>query len=128
MHRYRLPTLLLGLVVFMPTAAAAQTADVTTMSLEQVIDRVTQTERALIGEVRELRPIVEAYIQELAPQPNGAQQPTAEAYGRRKARRKDCRGPARLPARWFRINGRAGLGVSGPVAVRFQIRPARVSR
>jgi hypothetical protein len=80
MRRYRLPILLLATFIVSPPTVAAQTATVSPTTVEEVIDRVSQTESLLIAQVRELRPIVEAYVQELTPLPNGAQQPTADAY------------------------------------------------
>jgi hypothetical protein len=79
MQRYRFtPYLLLGLLATGALPLAGQTASQPT--LDQVIERVTQAETELIERTRGLRPIVEAYIQELAPEKEGIQMPVVDTY------------------------------------------------
>jgi hypothetical protein len=80
MQRHRLTPLLL-LAVLAPIApAAAQSATSPQLSPEQIIDQVTKAESALIERTRTMRPIIEAYIQELGPEVDGIQMPVVDTY------------------------------------------------
>jgi hypothetical protein len=80
MQRHRLTPLLL-LAVLAPTApAAAQSAPTPQLSLEQIIDQVSKAESELIERTRSMRPIVEAYIQEIGPEVDGIQMPAVDTY------------------------------------------------
>ena len=79
MQRHRLtPLLLLGLLAATSAPAVAQTSPAAT--IDQTIDRITQAETELIGRVKDRRPIVEAYIQEIAAEKDGVQLPIVDAY------------------------------------------------
>ena len=77
MQRHRFSTLaLLGLLAAAP--ASAQTSS--SMTADQVFDKVAQAEAELIERMRTLRPIVEAYIQETSPEVDGVQMPMVDSY------------------------------------------------
>ena len=77
MQRHRFSTLaLLGLLAAAP--ASAQTSS--SMTADQVCDKVAQAEAELIERMRTLRPIVEAYIQETSPEVDGVQMPMVDSY------------------------------------------------
>jgi hypothetical protein len=79
MQRHRLtPFLLVGLLTVAP--AAAQTPAASQPSVDQVIDRITKAELDLIERAKELKPLVEAYIQEVGPPVDGVQMPIVDAY------------------------------------------------
>jgi hypothetical protein len=79
MQRSRLtPFLLVGLLAAGTSSPSAQTPAQPT--LDQVIERVTQAEGELIERTRSLRPIVEAYIQELGSEVEGVQLPVVDTY------------------------------------------------
>jgi hypothetical protein len=81
MQRHRLTRfLLLGLLTALASPATAQTSAAAQPSADQVIDRITQAETELIERVRGYRPIVEAYIQEIAPEKDGLQLPMFDSY------------------------------------------------
>jgi hypothetical protein len=81
MQRHRLtPILLLGLLAASVSSVSAQTPNSSQQSLEQVIDRVTAAESELIERTRSLRPIIEAYIQEVGPETDGVQMPLVDTY------------------------------------------------
>ena len=80
MQRHRLTPLLL-LAALAPLApAAAQSPSSTQLSVEQVIDQVTKAESELIERTRNMRPIIEAYIQEVGPEVDGIQMPAVDTY------------------------------------------------
>jgi hypothetical protein len=79
MQRSRLtPFLLVGLLAAGTSSPRAQSPAQPT--LDQVIERVTQAEGELIERTRSLRPIVEAYIQELGSEVEGVQLPVVDTY------------------------------------------------
>ncbi len=81
MQRHRLtPFLLLGLLAALASPATAQTSAAAQPSADQVIDRIAQAENELIERVRGYRPIVEAYIQEIAAEKDGLQLPMFDSY------------------------------------------------
>jgi hypothetical protein len=80
MQRYWiLPALVLGLGAVSAGSAAAQ-SNGAQLSMDQVIERVTRAEADLIERTRTLRPVVEAYIQEVSPEDQGVQMPAADTY------------------------------------------------
>jgi hypothetical protein len=82
MHRHAStsPCLLIALLALCASPAAGQTASASQPSLDQVIDKVSQAEAELIERTRTLRPIVEAYIQELGAERDGVQLPVVDTY------------------------------------------------
>lgn len=81
MQRHRLtPYLLFGLLATSVSPVEAQTPQASQPTVDQVIDRIAQAETELIERVRSLRPIVEAYIQEVGPEVDGVQLPKADTY------------------------------------------------
>jgi hypothetical protein len=82
MLRHSLPStcLLIAVLAAAASPAAAQSSTASQPTLDQVIERVTQAEGELIERTRSLRPIVEAYIQELGPETQGVQLPVVDTY------------------------------------------------
>jgi hypothetical protein len=80
MQRPRLTSYLLFGLLATGTVASAQTPSASQPTLDQVIDRISQSEAALIERTRGLRPIIEAYIQELAAEVDGVQMPVVDTY------------------------------------------------
>src|SRR5262245_34620256 len=81
MQRHRLtPYLLIGLLAASASPALAQAPATSQLTLDQVIEKVTQAETDLIERTKSLRPIMEAYIQELGAEADGVQMPTVDTY------------------------------------------------
>jgi hypothetical protein len=78
LHRLT-PLLLLALLASI-APATAQTPPAEPATLDQIIDRVARAEADLIERTRGLRPIVEAYIQEVGPEADGIQMPVVDTY------------------------------------------------
>lgn len=77
-HRLTPLLLLAWLASIAPAAAQIPSAQPTTV--DEIVDRVAAAETALIERTRELRPIVEAYIQEVGPEIDGIQMPVVDTY------------------------------------------------
>jgi len=81
MQRHRLtPYLLIGLLAASASPAVAQAPATSQLTLDQVIEKVTQAETELIERTKSLRPIMEAYIQELGSEVDGVQMPMVDTY------------------------------------------------
>lgn len=82
MHRHSSasPCLLIALLAIWASPAAAQSTSASQPTLDQVIERVSQAEAELIERTKTLRPIVEAYIQELGAEVEGVQLPVFDTY------------------------------------------------
>jgi len=78
----RVAVLASSLIVLSPVAKAQQEASgaPTTLTLDQLVDRIAKGESALIARMRAFRPIVEVYIQNLAPDPKLGTVPTKDEY------------------------------------------------
>src|SRR5262245_25492295 len=79
-HRFTSPLLLIAALALCASPAAAQTGAAPQPTLDQVIEKLTQAESELIERTRTLRPIIEAYIQELGPEVAGVQLPLVDTY------------------------------------------------
>jgi hypothetical protein len=78
MPRHRFVSLFLfGLLAAVPPASAQTSSSLTP---DQVFDKVAQAEADLIERVRTMHPIVEAYIQETSPEVDGIQMPMVDSY------------------------------------------------
>src|SRR5437016_4360684 len=74
--RFALPRLILfGLLALAPRASAAQLP-----TIDEIIGRMNQTEGTLITNVRNFRPMVEVYIQNLSMDPKLGLVPTEDSY------------------------------------------------
>jgi hypothetical protein len=78
MPRHRFVSLVLLGLMAAGSSAGAQSAS--TLTPDQVFDKVAQAEAELIERVRSLHPIVEAYIQETSPEVDGIQMPIVDSY------------------------------------------------
>ena len=79
-HRFTSALLFIAVLALCASPAAAQTGAASQPTLDQVIEKITQAESELIERTRTLRPIIEAYIQELGPEVAGVQLPLVDTY------------------------------------------------
>src|SRR6266852_2930074 len=77
--RFVLVVLSLLLLAPVPRAQPPAAAGVT-MSVDELVDRITKAEAALTARMRAYHPLVEVYIQNLAPDPKLGTVPTHDDY------------------------------------------------
>jgi hypothetical protein len=68
------------LLVLSPAPRAQQIGDSRTLSVEELVDRITKAESALTARMRAFHPLVEVYIQNLAPDAKLGTVPTKDEY------------------------------------------------
>src|SRR3954471_19246903 len=61
-------------------AAPATQPPITTLSLDEFVNRISRSEAALMARMRAYHPLVEVYVQNLAPDPRTGTVPTKDEY------------------------------------------------
>jgi hypothetical protein len=80
-YRSRIVLVVLSLMVLAPAPRAQQPAAAgVTLSVTELVDRITKAEAALTSRMRAYHPLVEVYIQNLAPDPKLGTVPTHDDY------------------------------------------------